>query len=159
MHNSPTNRQCTDMENSVYTFRDESIKGRCGDCFHLSIFCVFIPRHSNLAGGVMFSYIIICSSVRQFVRPLPKLWRRYFVNCENEWTHVLGFILLLCVSMSVCVCDYNTYYKCNGRRPARWALAFLVACHCCLHYLYSIILTLWQIKYVCMYVDANWHKW
>ena len=24
--------------------------------------------------------------------------------------------------------------------------------HSCLHYLYSIILTLWQIKYVCMYV-------
>jgi len=62
----------------------------------------------------------------------------------------LGFILLLCVSM--CVCDYNTYYKCNNGRPARLALAFLVDCHCCLHYLYSIILTLWQIKFVCMYV-------
>jgi len=25
----------------------------------------------------------------------------------------LGFILLLCVSMCVCLCDYNTYYKCQ----------------------------------------------
>jgi len=29
----------------------------------------------------------------------------------------LGFILLLCVSMCVCLCDYNTYYKCNNGRP------------------------------------------
>ena len=43
----------------------------------------------------------------------------------------LSFIFLLCVSMYVCLCDYNTYYKCNNGRPARWALAFLVACHWC----------------------------
>ena len=27
----------------------------------------------------------------------------------------LGFILLLLVSMCVCLCDYNTYYKCNNK--------------------------------------------
>ena len=41
-----------------------------------------------------------------------------------------------CVSMYVCLCDYNTYYKCNNGRPARSALAFLVACHCCLHFVF-----------------------
>ena len=77
----------------------------------------------------------------------------FFLSFFLSSTH--SFILLLCASRCACLCDYNTYYKCNNGRPARWALAFLVACHCCLHYLYSIILTLWQIKYVRMYVNRS----
>ena len=67
----------------------------------------------------------------------------------------LSFIFLLCVSMYVCLCDYNTYYKCNNGRPARWALAFLVACHCCLHNI--CILLYWVYSkwnmHACMYFD------
>jgi len=72
---------------------------------------------------------------------LQEAWRRWLSICFARLARDL--------------CDYNTYYKCNNGRPARWALAFLVACHCCLHnLLYSTILSLWQIKYVCNHISS-----
>jgi len=72
--------------------------------------------------------------------------------CGVRQGSVLGPLLLSCMCVCVCVTIILIINVIIGGQHDEHALAFLVACHCCLHYLYmySIILTLWQIKYVCI---------